>query len=256
MGGRVLAQPLALAFTSVLMLFVPEPGSMTLDRSGLVAAIMSAAAMLSFIAALRLTSVANVGVIHGALPLLTLLFARMTIGERISLSTAGLCGVAAIGTAVIFLGSASSGLRLAGDGLALLMTTLMALMTIAFRQSLTSSLLLVALSNGFASLAGAILAPSLEVSVGQGVLLACFAFLQMTLGLLFYSIGSRGLSPGETALISLAEVPLSALWVSLAFGEMPAGETIAGAGIILTAVLVYLALPQHGRNLEDWSDAD
>jgi len=242
----------ALVFTCALMLVMPNRGVTELDRAGLAAAMLSAAAMLAFIPALRLTSVANVAVIHGSLPLLTTLFARLTIKEPISLPTVGLCAMAGIGTAVIFSGSASSGVRIEGDGLALLMTTFMALMTIAFGRSQSSSLLLVALSNGFAGIAGAMLAPSLEVSVGQGAVLACFALVQMTLGLLFFAIGSRGLQPAEIALISLAEVPLSALWVWLAFSEVPATETIAGAGIILTAVLVHLAAPlKRSRNLED-----
>ncbi|OWV96855.1 DMT family transporter [Rhizobium sp. R693] len=233
----------ALVFTSALILVTRDRGFTRLDPAGLAGAMLSAAAMLAFIPALRLTSVANVAVIHGSLPLLTSLLARLTIKEPFSLSTAGLCAAAGIGTAVIFSGSASSGLRLAGDGLALLMTILMALMTIAFRRSQASSLILVALSNGFAGIAGAMLAPSLAVSAGQGLILACFALVQMSLGLLFFAVGSRRLPPADTALILLAEVPLSAVWVWLAFADVPAIETITGAGIILTAVLVYLATP-------------
>jgi drug/metabolite transporter (DMT)-like permease len=248
----------ALVFTGALMLFTPHRGFVKLDRAGLAASMLSAAAMLAFIPALRLTSVANVAVIHGSLPLLTALLARFTIKERISVAIACQSGVAGFGAAVIFFGSASSGPRLAGDGLALLMTALMALVTIAFHQSHSSSLLLVAVSNGFTALAGATLAPSLEVSAGEGAVLACFAFVQMTLGLFCFATGSRALSPAETALISLAEVPLSALWVWLTFSQVPAAETIAGAAIILTAVLAYLAAPlqQRSRNLRERSDAD
>jgi drug/metabolite transporter (DMT)-like permease len=240
----------ALVFTGALMLFTPHRGFVKLDRAGLAASMLSAAAMLAFIPALRLTSVANVAVIHGSLPLLTALLARFTIKERISVAIVCQSGVAGFGAAVIFFGSASSGPRLAGDGLALLMTALMALVTIAFHQSHSSSLLLVA--------AGATLAPSLEVSAGEGAVLACFAFVQMTLGLFCFATGSRALSPAETALISLAEVPLSALWVWLTFSQVPAAETIAGAAIILTAVLAYLAAPlqQRSRNLRERSDAD
>ncbi len=243
----------AFIFSCALMLITPNRGSTQLDPTGLAAAMLSAAAMLAFIPALRLTSVANIVVIHGSLPLLTSLLARVMLKERLSLSTGVLCGIAGTGAAVIFSGSASSGPQLAGDGLALLMTSLMALMTIALRRSRSPSFLLVVLSNGFAAIMGAVMAPSLEISAGQGAIVACFAFVQMTLGLLFFATGAQILPPAETALISLAEVPLSALWVWLAFNEVPASETIAGAGIILTAVLVDLAPPfqRHRRNLED-----
>ena len=234
----------ALLFAIALMAAMPRRAT-SLDMSGVAAAVLSAGAMLSFISALRLTSVANVAVIHGSLPLLTALLGWLTVRARVRPADVLLCVMAGLGATLIFSGSVSSGLRLAGDALALLMTFLMAMMTIAFRYSASSSLLLVALSNGLAVLAGAWGAPALSISISIGTagLLACFALVQMTLGLLCYAAGSRLLLPAETALITLFEVPLSALWVWLAFDEVPLPLTVAGAAIILTSVLVHLVTP-------------
>jgi drug/metabolite transporter (DMT)-like permease len=244
----------ALAFTCILMTVDTGRNVVKPDRAGLVASCLSAGAMLAFIAALRLTAVANVAVIHGSLPLMAALLGLLIVKQHISASTSALCTVASLGAAAIFYGSASSGLRLAGDGLALLMTLQMALMTIAFQRSRTPSLMLVALSNALAASVAVLFAPALAVSLETAVMLACFAFVQMTLGLLFYTIGSRVLPVAETALITLAEVPMSVFWVWVAFGQRPGQPTVIGAGIILSAVLVYLAGP--GRNPGGFSDAD
>ncbi len=246
----------ALVFTSMFMAVVEGRSFLTLDRAGFVAAILSASAMLAFIPALRLTSVANVAVIHGTLPLMTALLARWVVKDPLSRCTLGLGGVASCGTALIFLGSASSDSHLAGDCLALLMTCLMALMTIAIHRSRASIYILVVVSNAFAGFAGSMLSPSLAISLQQGVVLACFALVQMTLGLIFFAAGSRLLPPAEAALISLAEVPMSTLWVFLAFAQTPAPETVAGAGLIMTAVLIELILHRGDRNSKERLDAE
>ncbi|WFS03381.1 DMT family transporter [Rhizobium tumorigenes] len=245
----------ALLFTLMIMVSHNGHARSKLDRAGCIAAILSASAMLAFIPAIRMTSVANVAVIHGSLPLMTSLLTRWVGKDRLSPGTLGLGGLAGFGAAVIFSGSASSGSHLAGDCLALLMTCLMALMTIAFHHSRTSIYLLVAVSNAIAAIAGGMLSPSLSISFQEGVVLACFALVQMTLGLIFFAAGSRASSPAEAALISLAEVPLSALWVFLAFARTPAPETLAGAGIILTAVLIHLLTRPGDRNNKERPDA-
>ena len=232
----------ALFFTLVLIGIQPDVlAVIRLDRAGLLAAVLSAAATLLFIPALHLTSVANVAVIHGALPLLTVIIFRLVTREPVGRLTFALCAAVALGALVIFAGSASSGTRLLGDGLALLMTTLMALMTVAFRQSNVRSVLgMVAVSNAIAMLFAAGLTPAPAVALKEATILAAFALFQMTFGLLLYAKGAHQLAPAETAMLSLTEVPLSALWVWLAFDQQPAAQTIAGGSLILLAVLFYL----------------
>lgn len=237
----------ALGFTSIFIAI--QPASLALlrfDRAGLLAAVLSAAATLAFIPSLRLTSVANVAVIHGALPLITVVLSGLILAERVDRRTVGLCLLVAFGAIIIFAGSASSGIRLAGDGLALMMTIFMALMTIAFKRSRVLSVLpMVGLSNAIAMLAGAAMAPSLALDAKQAFVIACFALFQISFGLILYARGARLLPPPETALLSLCEVPLSALWVWLAFDQRPTLQTIVGGGIILVAVIVHLTTPKE-----------
>lgn len=236
----------ALGFTSIFI--ATQPISLALlrfDRAGLLAAVLSAAATLAFIPSLRLTSVANVAVIHGALPLITVVLSGLIFMERVGRRTICLCLLVAFGAIIIFAGSGSSGIRLAGDGLALIMTIFMALMTIAFKRSHVLSVLpMVGLSNAIAMLAGAAMAPSLTLDAKQAFVIACFALFQISFGLILYARGARLLPPPETALLSLCEVPLSALWVWLAFDQRPTLQTIVGGGIILVAVIVHLTTPK------------
>jgi len=237
----------ALGITSIFVAMQPTSlALLRLDRAGLLAAILSAAATLAFIPSLRLTSVANVAVIHGALPLITVILSGLILAERVGRRTIGLCLLVAFGAIIIFAGSASSGIRLAGDGLALMMTIFMALMTIAFMRSRVLSILpMVGLSNVLAMLAGAAMAPSLALDAKQAFVIACFALFQISFGLILYAKGARRLPPPETALLSLCEVPLSVLWVWLAFNQRPTLQTIVGGGIILVAVIVHLTAPKE-----------
>jgi drug/metabolite transporter (DMT)-like permease len=236
----------ALGFTSIFVAM--QPTSLALlrfDRAGLLAAILSAAATLAFIPSLRLTPVANVAVIHGALPLITVVLSGLILAERVACRTIGLSLLVAFGAMIIFAGSASSGIRLAGDGLALMMTIFMALMTIAFKRSRVLSVLpMVGLSNAIAMLAGAAMAPGLALDAEQAFVVACFALFQISFGLILYARGARLLPPPETALLSLCEVPLSALWVWLAFDQRPSLQTVVGGGFILMAVIVHLTAPK------------
>ncbi|XAZ20457.1 DMT family transporter (plasmid) [Sinorhizobium sp. B11] len=234
----------ALGFTSIFVAMRPTSiALLCLDRAGLLAAILSAAATLTFIPSLRLTSVANVAVIHGALPLIAVALSRLILTEQMGHRTIGLCLSVALGAIIIFAGSASSGIRLAGDGLALMMTIFMALMTIALRRSLVPSVLpMVWLSNAIAVLAGVALAPSLALDAKQVFVTACFALFQISFGLILYARGARRLPPPETALLSLCEVPLSGLWVWLAFDQRPALLMVIGGGVILVSVAAHLTM--------------
>ncbi|MBB3659724.1 drug/metabolite transporter (DMT)-like permease [Rhizobium sp. BK650] len=236
----------ALGLTSLFITMQPARFTLLhLDWPAILAAVSSAAATIAFIPSLRLTSVANVAVIHGALPLITVVLSGLIRDERICRRTISLCVLVAVGTIVIFAGSTTSGTRLAGDGLALMMTIFMAVMTIAFKRShLMSVLPMVALSNAIAMMGGAIMAPSLALDGKQALIVSCFALFQISFGLILYARGARLLPPPETALLSLCEMPLSALWAWLAFDQRPTLQTILGGGIVLAAVIAHLTVPK------------
>ncbi|MBB3545198.1 MULTISPECIES: DMT family transporter [unclassified Rhizobium] len=236
----------ALIFTVLLLVHQRDLRALIgFDSHALLASTMSALATLFFIAALRLTSVANVAVIHASLPLLTTMIAVVVSNETASSRTTAFGVLAAAGAIFIFSGSVSSGLRILGDALALAMTSCMAVMTIAFRMSKTPTVLgMVALSNAISMVVAASIGDHLAVTGREACLLAAFALFQMTLGLVFYAKGARQLPPAETALLSLAEMPLSIISVWLAYGMRPSWQTACGGSLVLCAVVAHLATPR------------
>ncbi len=82
----------------------------------------------------------------------------------------------------------------------------------------------------------------LHVTGHQMVLLVLFGTTQFGLGLILLTIGSRMVSATELALINTLEVPFAALWVWLAFSEVPAATTIIGGLIVCAAVLGNMLL--------------
>jgi len=236
----------ALIFTVLLLIHQRDLRALIgFDSHALLASTMSALASLFFIAALRLTSVANVAVIHASLPLLTTMIAVVVSNETASSRTTAFGVLAAAGAIFIFSGSMSSGFRILGDALALAMTSCMAVMTIAFRMSKTPTVLgMVALSNAISMVVAASISDRLAVTGREACLLAAFALFQMTLGLVFYAKGARLLPPADTALLSLTEVPLSILSVWLAYGMRPPWQTACGGSLVLCAVVASLLRPR------------
>lgn len=204
-----------------------------------VAVVASAVGMIAFIPALRLTSVANVALIHAALPVFAAMASFLIQAERPSRATALSSFVSLAGAAVIFASSSTAEAARSGDLLALVMTISIALMTVALRLYDGPVRSVVAASNGIAAIAAYFISSDITIDIGQAVLLAAFASIQMVLGLILYSKGAQLLPSAQTALLSLAEVPLSPLWVWLAFGEQPTPACVVGGLIILAATVSH-----------------
>jgi drug/metabolite transporter (DMT)-like permease len=73
-------------------------------------------------------------------------------------------------------------------------------------------------------------------------LCALFGIVQNAAGLAFYTVGSKRLPAAEATLIASLEVPLTPLWVWLAFGEAASSSTLIGGAIVLSAVVGYVLI--------------
>jgi drug/metabolite transporter (DMT)-like permease len=87
--------------------------------SGLTIAVIGALGTAAFIQSFKLTSIANVSLIHAVSPLIAALLAWFVIGEKISVRTMAGCVVALLGVAIIVSGSFGQ-ISLYSDLLALL----------------------------------------------------------------------------------------------------------------------------------------
>ena len=214
-----------------------------IGRAGLMAALCSGLATIMFISAFRLTSVADVVIIFATAPFVTAAMARVWYGTRESRATLMASAVALVGV-IVMMSGVDSGHRLAGELLAIGVTLLMSLMMVIIRAHRDTPMLPAASLSALlcAALAAPIAAP-LRINGNELFLLVLFGTTQFGLGLILLTLGTRLVSATESALLQTVEVPLAAVWVWLAFGEVPAIMTMIGGVIILGAVIAHVAAP-------------
>ena len=217
-------------------------GVRAIGGPGLVAAACSALATIMFINAFRLTSVADVVIIFATAPFLTAAIDRVWLGIRESRATL-LASAAAMAGVCVMVAGAGVQRRLAGDLLAFLTTVLMAVMMVLIRRHRATPMLPAASLSAFlcALLALPFAAP-LRAGAGDMVDLALFGVTQFGLGLVLLTLGTRLVSATESALVNTLEVPLAALWVWLAFAELPTWSTLAGGAVVIAAVSAHVIL--------------
>lgn len=79
---------------------------------------------------------------------------------------------------------------------------------------------------------------SLAIS-GRDLLIAlCLGSVQVGLGFIFITLGSKSVPAAQIPLLGLAETALSPIWVWLAVNEVPAQNTLSGGFIVLIAVVL------------------
>ncbi|HKF60965.1 MAG TPA: DMT family transporter [Dongiaceae bacterium] len=210
---------------------------------GLLITCLSTLGMTTFIPALKLTSVANVAIICATAPFVAAVIAWLWLRERASPLTLGASLLAFAGVALTVAGAGGGANSLSGDILAFVMTSAIAAMTVALRRYREVPMLPTAcLSNFLGSLVSLAFAAPLSVGQQDLVHLALFGFVQMSLGLTFFTIGSRLIPAAETALISVLETPLAPLWVWLAFDERVSPRALIGGGVVMVAVIGHVLL--------------
>lgn len=214
-------------------------GYAQLGRAGWLYAAVSAAGMLCFISALRLTSVAHVAIIYAVAPFLAAGLGWVLLREAPSRAALLASALALIG-ALIMVGFGREG-GLIGDLLALGMTTAMALMMVISRRTPGIPTLPAAAVSALLSAAVALpFSQGLGVPLEMMPLLVAFGLVNSALGLALFLLGSARIAPVETALIGALDAPLAPIWVWLIFAETPSSATLIGASIVLVAVIGHI----------------
>jgi drug/metabolite transporter (DMT)-like permease len=210
---------------------------------GLLITCLSTLGMTSFIPALKLTSVANVAIIGATGPFVAAVIAWLWLRERVSALTLGGSMLAFSGVALTVAGAGGGTNSLSGDILAFVMTSAIAAMTVALRRYRGVPMLPTAcLSNLLGSVISLAFTAPLAVGTVDLGNLALFGLVQMSLGLTFFTIGSRLIPAAEAALITVLETPLAPLWVWLAFGERVSSHALIGGGVVMIAVIGHVLL--------------
>jgi drug/metabolite transporter (DMT)-like permease len=209
----------------------------------LAVSVMFASGTAAFIPAFKLTSVANVALIWAAAPFITAALAWIFIHEkptrRVLVSSFAAFG----GVLVIVAGSARSG-SLSGDLLALWMTLMVSGAMVVYRRwPETTAALPAALSSVLLLPAALIFGAPLSAPVYDLPILTLFG-LVFAIASVTLSEGARRLPPAEATLLAALETPLAPIWAYLILFELPAGATVIGGTVVLSAV-IWSQLPNR-----------
>ena len=216
---------------------------------GLLSGVMWAIMFTAFIIALTLTTTANVLVTNSLGAFLTALLAWLVLREPVPARTWAAIALATAGMAVMFGAGLQAGneRQLAGLLVALLIPVAGAINIIMLRHSaaridLMPAVLLGALFSAAVTLPWAL---PFTATPRDFAILAALGVIQLGLPCMLLVLASRTLHAPEIVLLGLLEVVLGPLWAWLWADEVPAGATLAGGAIILSAVA--------GNQLWGWS---
>lgn len=210
-------------------------------RRGWIVIVAGSICMMTFVAALFYTTVANVTVIYAASPLMAAVLARFLIGDRLAARTIVAFTVALAGI-VIMVGASFGTGRLFGDFLALLMSATFAVVIVEMRRkpyigNVASSFLTCLLT-------AVILAPFASfgtIDLQNAIVLFLFGFTSNVLGFFLFIAAVRRMPPAEAGLIATVEIALAPFWVWLIFSENPGAATLFGGGIVVAAVIFQIS---------------
>lgn len=218
-------------------------------RPGIVAAVSVAIAYTGFIFALNRTTVANTVVLLATAPLVAALLARFVLGERVRRRTWIAMGAAFAGVLVMVSDSLGGG-QLIGDLLALATGAVYAINIVALRAApvhdgeptdmippnATGGLIIAAVATSQADITA--------VSGADLGILVMIGLVSLALGTWLFTRGVRHVQAAEAGLICLTEAAVAPLLVWLVLSETPTPQALAGAAIILAAV-VFETLPER-----------
>jgi drug/metabolite transporter (DMT)-like permease len=221
----------------------------SMGASGLAVALCFATATSSFLVALDFTTVANVLLMQAGVPLLAAMISWVLFREHLRPTTWAAIAAVIGGVAVMVSDSLTGKVSPVGDGLALLIALAFAIATVITRRRADIRMTPAVCTGafiGFLVASAMSLATTGSVTVETWQLPILFVFgIAMGLGMALFTQGARLIPAAFAALLGTAETILGPLWVWIFMGETPRPRTIVGGGIVLMALVAYLALQMH-----------
>jgi len=211
-------------------------------------AVSLASASGMFVLALNHTTVAHVLVIQAMTPIFAALLGAKVLHEHVRAQTWATMFLAVVGVAVM-VGASGQG-SVTGDAMAFVPPFAFAVAIVVTRKHreismapatcLAQALLIVfvgPLASG-------------PVHLHDLTWLALLGFVQLGLGLIFFTSGARLITAAEMAVISLLEVVLGPLWVWIGVHERPNTGTVVGGAIVLIAVIAQIQGPDLAADVQ------
>lgn len=213
----------------------------SLNRPGMVSIAISVVSSVAYILSLRLTTVANVMTIYAALPFIAATLAYFRCGESVSRRFLICCAITMLGIAMMT-GAAATSRDVLGILAAVVTTSGFAAQLVHSKLHRTLDMSVIITVAAVVCVFVAL--PFMEYAIPSWrQLFACalYGILTTGFGYLLVLVGSRYLSAGEAAIVSLLDVILGPIWVWLFYGEIPGPVVLSGGLLVLVSVVWYLA---------------
>jgi drug/metabolite transporter (DMT)-like permease len=208
---------------------------------GLATIAISVVSTISYVVALRLTTVANVMTVYAALPFIATAIAFVWLRERVTTRFL-IAGTVALAGIVVMAGAVATLRDLGGIFAAFVMTTGFATQLVHTKRH--PSLDMMVLSTLAAAVCVPVAAPFMQFQIpAPSQILACALYGILTSGLAYVLVvkGGRLVPSGEAGFISMLDVVLGPLWVWLFYAERPTVAVVGGGFVVLSAVAWYLS---------------
>jgi drug/metabolite transporter, DME family len=225
----------------------------------IIAGVASGLAGLAFVASLFHTSVAQAVLMMGLSPFFAALLGWWILREKVRGATwAGM--MIALAGLVIMLAGGPGGGSFVGSILALYFAFAFACYSVLLRWGQKTEMVVAQIWNALFLIAfGGIvllLPTPLRDSSGFGALaigwhnvpvIVFMGAVQLSLGMILFTRGSRTVPAAQLSLLALIEPTLGPLWAWLVVAEVPVPATLIGGGVILAAVAVQVLLSSRRR---------
>jgi drug/metabolite transporter (DMT)-like permease len=240
-GGRGIIAAVFLALTN-------RPLRFSFSRIQISAAVAYAACTVSFVTATKLTTAANAILLQYTAPVWVALFGFWFLGERAT--RADWLAIAAVfGGMVLFFADSLEFTGAAGNLVALFSGVAFAAMTLALRRQKDGSPVeSIILGNLLAFVIGLpwMLGAPAPSALGWASL-ALLGVVQLGCSYWLYAKAIRRVTALEAVLVPVIEPVLNPVWVFVARGEKPSHWALAGALVVLGAVILRGLHALRGR---------
>ena len=220
-----------------------NPIKIALEK-GAISWVCGFALVLSYVAgvyALQTTSVANTLLLFSTAPFQTAILARVFLGEIVRWRTWSAIGLSLVGV-LIMVGGQDNQSHISGDLAALSAALGFAVFTISVRKGRTGNMMPAVFWSAILCLPIMVLIclytnTSLIVGPKDASIALLLGIIQMGLGLLLFTLGSKTLPAAKMTLLALSEVFFAPLWVWLFLDERIPLQTLIGGSVILLAII-------------------
>ena len=208
-------------------------------------------ASISFVYAVKTTTPANAVFLASVTPLVAVLLARVTLGERLSRTTIAAVGVAFVGLCVTVAGDLEAGSP-TGNLAALASSAGFAGYAVCLRTNPHRdwspvlpgyAVMMIAICGVVTAINGEAIAPparDIALAIVHGGVF-------IVVGTTMFNVASRQIPAVAMAVLAQSEMLFVPIWALIVLGERPAALSVAGGMIILTAIVGKAVLDGRAR---------